>query len=167
MIIENLLQDLDLYYKEEKSATQLFKNVPYLKIKPKHFDIHYLPKAKRFEIGLGRLNDEFSKEEKLFTLTHEICHIAQRLNFKKNLKYTNLRLGFQVDKVKALKNEGEVIGLQYAIYNHMSWCTNIFNWLPFNGGGEIIRPIKIADTNKTIEDFNNLLIEKINIIRGF
>lgn len=166
-MIDNLLQDLNCYYKEKKSATQLFKDIPYLKVKPQHFDIHYLPRAKRLEIGLGRLRNDFGIDEKLFALTHEICHIAQRSNFNKNLQYTNLGLGFWTNPTGSLKNEGEVVGLQYAIYNHMDWDISIFDWLPFGaGGGKITQPIKIADTTKTVEDFNILLIEKINIIKG-
>ena len=164
-MINNILGDLNQFYNEKISPAQLFSTTPYFKVKPIRFDIVYLPRANRFEIGFGRLRkNSNNKEQQLFLLTHEICHIAQRENFQQNLRYTNLGLDWE-ELINSTQIEKEVLGLQYSLYEKMNWDTSIFEWLPFRTSPkEIGRPIDLTDFTKTFKDFENLMNEKLETL---
>ena len=127
-MIQLVLSDLDKYCKGKIFATEMFKDVSFLKVKPAHYDIHYLPRAKRFEIGFDRFKGD--QAQKLFVLTHELCHILQRDNLKENMKYSNLGLQWIYGK-DAIELEKQVVSLQYSLYTQMNWNTKTFNELPF------------------------------------
>jgi hypothetical protein len=164
-MIELLLNDLDEFSKGNIPASRLFKDVPFFKVKPIRFDTFYLPRANRFEIGFSRLRDNCrDKEQQLFLLTHEICHIIQRKDFNKNLSYTNLGLDWEsMDSIVQI--EKEVLGLQYALYEEMTWETSIFDRVPFGVGyGRVGVPNDITDHSLTFEDFIQLTKEKITTL---
>jgi hypothetical protein len=164
-MIELILNDLDKFSKGDIPASKLFKDVPFFKVKPIRFDTLYLPRANRFEIGFSRLRDNCrDKEQQLFLLTHEICHIVQRKDFDKNLSYTNLGLDWEnMDSIVQI--EKEVLGLQYALYKEMNWDLSIFDWVRFGiGYGRVGVPSDIVDLSLTFENFTQLTKEKISTL---